>query len=106
MPPRLPEFQTRRFKVKSSAIKILSAKDKELLRYVFEFLKYLDLSTDEHKRHYITETQNQSLILPSNHKIGLIAHTFSALSLQMEYAVSERIKMEEQKQYLLRKMFI
>ena len=94
------------FKVKSSAIKILSAKDKELLRYVFEFLKYLDLSTDEHKRHYITETQNQSLILPSNHKIGLIAHTFSALSLQMEYAVSERIKMEEQKQYLLRKMFI
>ena len=34
------------FKVKSSAIKILTAKNKELLRYTFEFLKYLDLSTD------------------------------------------------------------
>ena len=33
------------FKVKSSAIKILSAENKELLRYTFEFLKYLDLST-------------------------------------------------------------
>ena len=39
------------FKVKSSAIKILTAKNKELLRYTFEFLKYLDLSTEEHKRH-------------------------------------------------------
>ena len=47
------------FKVKSSAIKILTAKNKELLRYTFEFLKYLDLSTEEHKRHYITETKNQ-----------------------------------------------
>ena len=41
------------FKVKSSAIKILTTKNKELLRYTFEFLKYLDLSTEEHKRHYI-----------------------------------------------------
>ena len=49
------------FKVKSSAIKILSAENKELLRYTFEFLKYLDLSTSEHKRHYIAETQNQEL---------------------------------------------
>ncbi len=35
------------FKVKSSAIKILTAKNKELLRYTFEFLKYLDLSTED-----------------------------------------------------------
>lgn len=64
------------FKVKSSAIKILTAENKELLRYTFEFLKYLDLSTDEHKRHYITETQNIKNAL------------------------------EKQKQYLLRQMFI
>ena len=34
------------YKIKSSAIKILTAKNKEILRYTFEFLKYLDLSTD------------------------------------------------------------
>lgn len=64
------------FKVKSSAIKILTAKNKELLRYTFEFLKFLDLSTDEHKRHYIAETQNQELILPTMQIVRTIAHVF------------------------------
>ena len=64
------------FKVKSSAIKILTAKNKELLRYTFEFLKYLDLSTEEHKRHYIAETQNQEFILPTEQIVKTIAYIF------------------------------
>ena len=94
------------FKVKSSAIKILTAKNKELLRYTFEYLKYLDLSTDEHKRHYIAETQNQEFILPTMQIIRTIAYAFSALSLRMETVVKQRDKFELQKQYLLRQMFI
>lgn len=94
------------FKVKSSAIKILTAKNKELLRYTFEFLKYLDLSTEEHKRHYIAETQNQGIILPSEQMVKTIAHIFSTLSLRMETAVKQRNVFEKQKQYLLRQMFI
>ena len=94
------------FKVKSSAIKILAAKNKELLRYMFEFLKYLDLSTDEHKRHYIAETQNQGIILPTEQMVKTIAHIFSTLSLRMETAVKQRNVFEKQKQYLLRQMFI
>ena len=94
------------FKVKSSAIKILTAKNKELLRYTFEFLKYLDLSTEEHKRHYIAETQNQELILPNEQMVKTIAHIFSTLSLRMETAVKQRGVFENQKQYLLRQMFI
>ena len=94
------------FKVKSSAIKILTAKNKELLRYTFEFLKYLDLSTEEHKRHYIAETQNQEFILPTEQMVKTIAHIFSTLSLRMETAVKQRDVFEKQKQYLLRQMFI
>ncbi len=94
------------FKVKSSAIKILTAKNKELLRYTFEFLKYLDLSTEEHKRHYIAETQNQEIILPTEQMVKTIAHIFSTLSLRMETAVKQRNVFEKQKQYLLRQMFI
>ena len=94
------------FKVKSSAIKILSAENKELLRYTFEFLKYLDLSTSEHKRHYIAETQNQEFILPTTQIVRTIAHTFSILSLRMETAIKQRLLFEKQKQYLLRQMFI
>ena len=94
------------FKVKSSAIKILTAKNKELLRYAFEFLKYLDLSTEEHKRHYIAETQNQEFIMPTEQMVKTIAHIFSTLSLRMETAVKQRDVFEKQKQYLLRQMFI
>ena len=94
------------FKVKSSAIKILTAKDKELLRYTFEFMKYLDLSTDEHKRHYIAETQNQELFLPTAQVVRTIAHAFSALSSRMKTVTKQRVMFESQKQYLLRQMFI
>lgn len=94
------------FKVKSSAIKILTAKNKELLRYTFEFLKYLDLSTDEHKRHYIAETQNQEFILPTTQIVRTIAHAFSILSSRMQTIVKQRDMLELQKQYLLRQMFI
>ena len=94
------------FKVKSSAIKILTAENKELLRYTFEFLKYLNLSTKEHKRHYIAETQNQEIILPTEQIVKTIAHIFSTLSLRMETAVKQRNIFEKQKQYLLRQMFI
>ena len=94
------------FKVKSSAIKILTAKNKELLRYTFEFLKYLDLSTEEHKRHYIAETQNQEFILPTEQIVKTIAHIFSTLSVRMETAVKQRNVFEKQKQYLLRQIFI
>ncbi len=94
------------FKVKSSAIKILTAKNEELLRYTFEYLKYLDLSTDEHKRHYIAETQNQELILPNPQIVRTIARIFSVLSLRLETVVKQRNMFEKQKQYLLRQMFI
>ena len=94
------------YKIKSSAIKFLTAKNKELLRYTFEFLKYLDLSTEEHKRHYIAETQNQEFILPTMHIVSAITHAFSALSLRMESVVKQRNMFETQKQYLLRQMFI
>ena len=84
------------FKVKSSAIKILTAKDKELLRYTFEFMKYLDLSTDEHKRHYIAETQNQELFLPTAQVVRTIAHAFSALSSRMKTVTKQRDMFELQ----------
>ena len=94
------------YKIKSSAIKILTAKNKELLRYTFEFLKYLDLSTEEHKRHYIAETQNQEIILPTEQIVKTIAHIFSTLSVRMETAVKQKNVFEKQKQYLLCQMFI
>ena len=94
------------FKIKSSAIKILTAKSNTLFRYVYEFLKYLDLSTEEHKRHYITETQKQGLILPEPKTVEMVAYTFTALSSRLTSTIQLRNNYETQKQYMLRQMFI
>ena len=76
------------------------------MRYVYEFLKYLDLSTEEHKRHYITEIQRQGLILPEPKTVEMVAYTFTALSSRLTSTIQLRNNYETQKQYLLRHMFI
>ena len=52
------------FKVKSSAIKILTAKPCVNLRFMFEYLSFLGLKSEEHKRHYISEIA--SLVINSS----------------------------------------
>jgi len=94
------------FKVKSSAIKILTAQSNAVLRYTFEYLKYINLSTEEHKRHYIAEVQNENFILPDTQTIESIARLFSLLTLQKDNAYKQKELFESEKQYLLRQMFI
>ena len=94
------------FKIKSSAIKILTAQSNAVLRYTFEYLKYINLSTEEHKRHYIAEVQNENFILPDTQTIESIAHLFSLLTSQKDNACRQKELFENEKQYLLRQMFI
>lgn len=54
------------FKVKSSAIKILTAKPCVNLRFMFEYLSYLELKSEEHKRHYISEIASLVIEIPSS----------------------------------------
>ena len=94
------------FKIKSSAIKILTAKKDIELRYFYEYLLFLGLTSHEHKRHYISEIAPLPLYLPS------IDEQRSALSALN--SISEKIKVEEnyiialkaQKCFFLRTMFI
>ena len=94
------------FKIKSSAIKILTAKKDIELRYFYEYLLFLGLTSHEHKRHYISEIAPLPLYFPS------IDDQRSALSALN--SISEKIKVEEnyiialkaQKCFFLRTMFI
>lgn len=94
------------FKIKSSAIKILTAKKDIELRYFYEYLLFLGLTSHEHKRHYISEIAPLPLYLPS------IDEQRNALSVLN--SISEKIKVEEnyiialkaQKCFFLRAMFI
>jgi len=94
------------FKVKSSAIKILTAKSNVNLKFMFEYLSFLGLSSVEHKRHYISEIEPIEISLPKHHKQNQIANILSG--------IDEKIKMESdiytlltrQKLYLLQNLFI
>ena len=94
------------FKVKSSAIKILTAKNKFILRYAYEYLKLLELSTEEHKRHYIAEVQPHSCVLPDENTLKTIALVFENLACKLANEQSLVLIFNKQKQYLLSKMFI
>ena len=94
------------FKIKSSAIKILTANNKFILRYTYEYLKSLELSTEEHKRHYITEIQPYSCVLPDDKILKTIALIFESITDKLANELSLAHMLNKQKQYFLSKMFI
>ena len=94
------------FKVKSSAIKILTAKQNVNLRFMFEYLSYLELKSEEHKRHYISEIESLIIELPSIEKQNLIASLMTSLDYKLHQEEKVRIGYEIQKRYLLSQMFI
>ena len=94
------------FKVKSSAIKILSAKSTVSLRYIFEYLKFLDLNTEEHKRHYIAEIEPMTIELPDEDTIQSIACLFDRMDQSRKALERDLQLLKSQKNYLLSTLFI
>lgn len=94
------------FKVKSSAIKILTAKTSVSLRYIFEYLKFLDLNTEEHKRHYIAEIEPMTIGLPDEDAIKSIAYLFERMDQRRKGLERDLQQLKYQKDYLLRALFI
>ncbi len=72
------------FKVKSSAIKILTAKPSVNLKFIFEYLSFLDLSSLEHKRHYISEIELMEIALPDNHEQNQISNILHRIRQKIE----------------------
>jgi len=94
------------FKVKSSAIKILTAKSGISIRYMYEYLKYMELDTSEHKRHYIAEIEPIEIVVPSKIEMDNIAQLFNVLDKRYDAAHRLLRMYQTEKQYLLSKMFI
>ena len=94
------------FKVKSSAIKILTAKPNVNLRFMFEYLSYWELKSEGHKRHYISDIASLVIELPSKERQSIIASLMTSLNSKLDIEAKTKIRYEEQKRYLLSQMFI
>ena len=95
-----------KFKVKSSAIKILRQKTDINLRYLYEYIRFLELNTTEHKRHYITEIEPMFILLPSCEEVDRIAKLFTVLDDRLKASKDELKVLKTQKDYCLQSMFI
>lgn len=94
------------FKVKSSAIKILKGDCDEMTRFAYEFLKNQNLSSTEHKRHYISEISRMAVVVPDANTMKALSGLFAAIErkIEVEKAIANCYQLE--RQYFLRNLFI
>ena len=94
------------FKVKSSAIKILTPKPGVDLYFMYEYIQYMGLVSEEHKRHYISEIEPISIAHISFNEQCAISNILRSIDHRIEVSNLELSLYNKQKQYLLSQMFI
>ena len=100
------KYVTFPFKVKSSAIKILTPRQNIDLYFIYEYLLYLGLVSEEHKRHYISEIESMNIIHPQLKEQRQISQALRSLEMQVGNAIALQKLLAKQKQYLLTQIFI
>lgn len=93
------------FKVKSSAIKILKPKFGSNIRFLYYYLKYLNLNSSEHKRHYISEIESLKLKLPNINEQQKISNILKVMDNKIFIETDVLINYSKQKDYLLDNLF-
>ena len=96
------------FKAKSSAMKMLVPKNKDVnIKYIFEVMNTLKFSLgEEHKRYWISEYQYLEIPYPNTQEQEKIAEFLIAIDQKIE-AITKQIELTEKlKKGLLQKMFV
>mgnify|MGYP001474736501 CR=1 FL=1 len=90
------------FKVRSSAIKILSAKSDDInLKYVYETMNLIRFPLGGHKRHYISEYQYIKVSLPPKEYQDKIANLLTNMDEKIKLIDSMIENLKEQKRGLM-----
>ena len=85
------------FKVKSSAIKILTSNSGNDLYFVYEYLQNLGLVSEEHKRHYISEIEPMVVACPTFEEQQNISNLLRSFDSKIECANRELTLYNKQK---------
>ena len=94
------------FKIKSSAIKLLTQKNNNNLKYIFECLQALNLESTEHKRHYISIVQEIEIPVPDIIVQNKIANLMFTYDKKIKLESDNYNKLIELKKGLMQNMFV
>ena len=92
------------FKAKSSAMKILTAKQGVSIKYVFEAMQVLNYTIGGHQRHWISIFSNLVVALPSIQEQQKIASVLSAADREIEIHQKQLSALKQQKKGLMQQL--
>lgn len=93
------------FKAKSSAMKMLKPKSKDInLKFIYEIMQLINFQVGEHKRHWISEFQNIEIKVPSELEQNAIAATLLDIDAEIFALVSRREKTLSIKQGMMQEL--
>lgn len=96
------KFVDFKFKVKSSAIKILSAKSKNINpRFVFGKMQLINFVVGQHKRHYLSEYQYTTIDVPKIEEQNAIEKILTTADEEIKSLEKKLTILKDQKKYLL-----
>ena len=101
------KYVTTPFKVKSSAIKLLRARQNQAhLRYVFERMQLIRFPLRDHKRYYISDYQNIELAVPDFGEQETLSSVFSDVDAEIATLERRRDKTRVVKQGMMQQLLV
>ena len=98
------KYVTFPFKVKSSAIKILTSKENVILKFVFEQMKRIKYPLGGHKRYYLSEYQYITIRVPDIAEQTAIADVLSTADEEIDLLNKKLEALKEQKKGLMQQL--
>ena len=92
------------FKAKSSAMKILTAKQGVSIKYVFEVMQVLNYTIGGHQRHWISIFSNLVIALPSIQEQQKIGSVLTAADKEIQTHQKQLSALKEQKKGLMQQL--
>jgi type I restriction enzyme S subunit len=91
-----------KFKVKSSAMKILKLRNKKMnLLFIFEILQNIKYQVADHKRHWIGEFQKIELFLPKLDEMNRMGKVVTDINQEIQLLEAKQNKLKFQKQGMM-----